>query len=183
MFTLNNNDMETQTLKFENIYNENHAKVLNLINYKLGAKNKETAEEIANDVFIRVHKHLNNYKPEESSLTTWIYNIANNLVIDHYRRKSLDTMHISAMVDSEGKETFEYTSPTLNPEETMVNYEQGQMVANAIEALPVGYRRLTEMFFMEQCSHKEIVQELELPLNTVKVQIMRAKKLLKDFLS
>ena len=92
-------------------------------------------------------------------------------------------MSISAMVDSEGNETFEYTSPTLNPEETMVNYEQGERVAKAIEALPAGYRRLTEMFFMEQCSHKEIVQELDLPIGTVKVQIMRAKALLKDLLS
>jgi RNA polymerase sigma-70 factor (ECF subfamily) len=92
-------------------------------------------------------------------------------------------MSISAMVDGEGKETFDYQSNTLNPEETMVNYEQGERVAKAIEALPEGYRRLTEMFFMEQCSHKEIVQELNIPLNTVKVQIMRAKALLKDLLS
>jgi len=175
--------MQTETLSFDKIYKSNHAKVLNLVNYRLGNKNKEIAQEIANDVFLRVHKHLNNYNPESSSLSTWIFNIANNLIIDHYRRKSLDTLSISAIVDGEGKETFDYTCDTLNPEETMVNYEQGERIAKAIEVLPASYRRLTEMFFIEQRSHKEIVQELNLPLNTVKVQIMRAKAILKDLLS
>lgn len=175
--------MQTETLTFESIYNKNHKKVLNYITYKLGNKNKETAEEIANDVFIRVHKHLNNYKPQESSVSTWIFSIANNLVIDHYRRKSLNTFSVNAATDDEGKEMFDHKANVLDPEQTFVNNESGQLVINAINSLPQSYRRLSEMFFLEECSHQEIVNELNIPLNTLKVQIMRSKAMLRELLS
>jgi len=175
--------MQNKSLTFNNVYAENHAKILNLINYKLGNKERELAEELTNDVFLRVDKHLCNYNSEQSSLTTWIYNIANNIVIDHWRKASLDTFSISLMTDNDGKETFDLPTNTKNPEQLMVNYEQGELVEAAINSLPAGYKRLTEMFFMEQRSHQEIVDELNLPLGTVKGQLHRAKAKLKKFLT
>ena len=172
----------TTTMTFESIYNDNHESILRLINYKLG-NDKETAEELTNDVFLRVDKHLGNYDSNLSSFNTWLYNIAGNIVIDYWRKKSLDTFSISSVTDKDGKETFDAQCKSKNPLEIMVNYEQGEMVQNAIDSLPKGYRRLTEMFFLESCSHKEIQAELDLPNGTVKGKIYRAKNMLRDLLS
>jgi RNA polymerase sigma-70 factor (ECF subfamily) len=183
MSNLNNNTMETSTMSFEKIYNENYSKVLGLVQYKLGNKDFELAEEITNDVFLKVSKHLDNYNKELSSFSTWLYNIAGNTVIDHWRKNSLDTTSIHAMKDDNGKEMFDPRDSNKNPLELMVNNEGGKLVEAAIDSLPSSYRRLSEMFFLEDCSHKEIQDELNIPINTIKVQIHRAKKLLKQFLS
>lgn len=178
--------MQTENLSLETIYKNNHNKVLNFVISKMGYKDKETAEELTQDVFVKANRHLVNYDSNISSMSTWLITIASNIVIDHYRKKKLHTFSIHNEIknqkDSKSK-PLDFPANIKNPEQLMVNNEEGLRVENAINALPKGYRRLTEMFFLEECSHKEIQKELNIPLNTVKVQIMRAKKQLRDILS
>lgn len=165
---------------FNSIYNDNHGMILRFITNKV--HDKLIAEELTNDVFIRVNKHLESYDSNISLMNTWLSNIANRIVIDHWRRKKLETNSIS-QVDSEGKQMFDIKTNDMNPFEILVNNETGLSVTNAIEALPEGYKKISELFFLEQKTHKEIIVELGISLNAVKIKILRARNILKDLLS
>ena len=68
---------------FEKIYTENYEGVLRHINMRV--QDMSVAEELTNDVFMKVHKHLGDYDETKSAIPTWVRFIANNIVIDHFR--------------------------------------------------------------------------------------------------
>ena len=161
---------------FETIYNEHHTSIYHWINGKI--RNVEVAEELANDVFIKVHKHIESYDEEISKVSTWVYNIAKNILIDHLRKKNLPTNSISEMVDDDGNETVFYTDGT-NPFGNMVNDELGSAISEAMSTLPDTYKPIADMFFIQELSHEEITKALDVPMGTVKGYIHRAKELLR----
>ena len=68
---------------FNNIYADNYNKVLGWIRYKVGSI--EVAEELTQDVFMKVHKNLTDFDPDKSAIGTWVMNITKNTIIDHWR--------------------------------------------------------------------------------------------------
>ena len=70
---------------FEIVYKENADDILKYVSFKI--QNFETAQEITNDVFMKVHKHWKNFDRKKSSMRTWIINITKNTVIDYFRMK------------------------------------------------------------------------------------------------
>lgn len=172
-----------ENLNFNNVYTSYHSDVLKMVTFKLGQKNKELAEELTNDVFVKANKHINAYDKEQSTVKTWLFHIANNLIKDQWRRKDLNPLSIEAQLDSEGNEMLQIESNSLTPHEILVNDDLGAKLNGAINSLPDGYRSLSVEFFVNQCSYEEVGDKLELPLNTVKGKLFRARKLLQAALS
>lgn len=172
-----------ETLNFNNVYTSYHSDVLKMVTYKLGQKNKELAEELTNDVFIKANKHIEAYDHEQSTVKTWLFHIANNLITDQWRRKELNALSIEAQLDDEGNEMLQLESTSMTPHDILVNEDLGTKLTGAINSLPDGYRDLSVEFFVNQCSYEEVVDKLELPLNTVKGKLFRARKLLQAALS
>lgn len=166
---------------FNNIYADNYDKVLGWIKYKVGSI--EIAEELAQDVFMKVHNNLTDFDSERSAVGTWIMNITKNTIIDHWRteKKGL-IVSIEEFQDEEGKDLLQ---PTISgdPENDMINNELGDSIMNAIIDLPQKYQTIVDMFLIDQRSHEEISVDLNLPIGSVKAMIHRAKKLLKTRLS
>lgn len=172
-----------ENLSYNNVYSTYHNEVLNMITYKIGQKNKELAEELTNDVFVRVHKHFTEYDSSKSNFKTWLYNIANNIIIDQWRKKKLETTAIESKVDSDGNEFFQVESNSLTPHQIVVNNELGKTIHSAISSLPEIYKILSHKFFIEQCTYDEIVKDTNLGIGTVKGRLSRARKLLQAILS
>jgi len=168
---------------FEEIYktykNEVNAWVLMLI------KNKSEAEEIANDIFMQVHKHLASFDSKQANVRTWLYTITKHRVIDVWRKQKKNDciQHISDYVDDEGNETFQLHSYCDSPQEIMENDEVGTDIQTAISGLSSTYKDIAILFFNEQLSYDEIAERLDIPLGTVKGKINRLKDILQNKLN
>ena len=171
-------------MEFNKIYSEHHDKVLSWVNFKIG--NKEAAEELTSDIFMKVHKNLTEYDAEKSALQTWIMNITKNSIIDYWRteKKGLIVSIGAHQEDdrAESKEVMLYTDFT-NPETNMVNEELGLTIEKAVRSLPQAYQTIVDMFFLKEKSHEEISTDLNVPIGTVKGTIHRAKKMLQKRLT
>ena len=72
-------------------------------------RDSATAEDLAQDAFIRVLNHIDKYRPE-FKLSSWLFKIANNVAIDHLRRRQLDTVSVSGSPHAVSESDVEATS-------------------------------------------------------------------------
>ena len=167
---------------FNKVYADNHKMVLNFINMKVNEFT--TAEELTNDVFMKVYKHLANFDEDKASMSTWVMNIAKNTVIDHYRKAKLETVSVDK--ENENGESGYATWNLLNvaniptPLNKIIGDEIGDMIQGEISSLDGKYKDVADLFFNEELSYEEIADRLMLPLGTVKGQISRARKKLTE---
>ena len=145
-----------------------------------------TAEDLAQDAFIKVLNHIDKYRPE-FKFSSWLFKIANNVAIDHLRRKQLDTVSVSgsphASSQSEVDATsFDIASDDVSPLEALEARELGSSIEKAIGKLRPDYRSCIMLRHVEGRSYEEIAATLDLPLGTVKTYIHRARIELRDLL-
>ena len=133
----------------------------------------EEANDISQEVFIKVYKNLAKYQPEYK-FSTWIMRITTNHVIDYLRKRKQETVNIED-VDYE-------LSSSSNPEREYLEKEQSEIFAKAIGKLPEMYRLPIVLYHIKRFSYQEIADMLNIPLSKVKNRIFRGRRLLKDIL-
>jgi len=138
-------------------------------------KNREDAEEIAQDVFIKAYKYLADFKGA-SKFTTWLYTIVNNTCITFLRRKKL------AIHSLDNEKIFEIAdSPDSGFRANMVEQKSKiEMVTNAIALLGPDDAEIVTLFYKCEQSLEEIARILGLEKNTIKVRLHRARTRLKQ---
>ena len=165
---------------FNEIYTKHYDRVLNVINFRI--KNTETAEDLAAEVFVKIHENLSSFDPSKSTIGTWIGVVTKNCVIDYFRKRKLDSKSMSDLSDDEGKELVVY-SDNYTPETNMINNQLGENIMNAICSLPTNQMNVIDLFMIEDRSHEEVAELLDMPIGTVKATIHRAKEALRNKLS
>jgi RNA polymerase sigma-70 factor (ECF subfamily) len=144
------------------------------------------AEDLAQDAFIKVLNHIDKYRPE-FKFSSWLFKIANNVAIDHLRRRHVDTISMSgsphAVSESEIEATsFEIADSAENALDEIQARELGSTIEKAIGKLRPEYRACILLRHVEGRSYEEIAATLDLPLGTVKTYIHRARIQLRDLL-
>ena len=145
-----------------------------------------TAEDLAQDAFIKVLGNLDKYR-SEFKFSSWLFKIANNVAIDHLRRRQLDTIsmdgspHAQTAADMEAT-SFDVGSEDESPLEALESKELGSSIERAIAALRPEYRSCIMLRHVEGRSYEEIAATLDLPLGTVKTYIHRARHQLREAL-
>lgn len=132
----------------------------------------QRAEDVAQDVFVKVWKKLPDYRGQ-ASFTTWLYRITVNTAIDATRRKQVDTTPLEEW----------HPSSVPSPEEDHLRASRREQVQAAIASLPEGARAALVLREYEQLSYKEIAQSLGIPIGTVMSRLNYARKALRDRLS
>lgn len=138
-----------------------------------------TAEDLAQDTFIKVLNHIDKYRPE-FKFSSWLFKIANNLTIDHLRRRRVDTISIEGAPDAVTAEsaratTIAVVSGNESPLEELESRELGTAIERAIGKLRPEYRACIMLRHVEDKSYEEIAEIVKLPLGTVKTYIHRAR--------
>ena len=141
-------------------------------------RNQADAEDISQEVFLKVHEKLGTFH-QESKLSTWIAKIAYNQALSHLRTR--DILHNSVDVEDEAFRE-QITGEGTSPAQQLETRELKTLVHNAIEQLPQPYRTLIDLFHIQEMSYAEIVEISDLPEGTVKSYLFRGRKLLKDAL-
>jgi RNA polymerase sigma-70 factor (ECF subfamily) len=142
-------------------------------------RDRESAEELAQDTFLKALNHIDRYRPE-FKLSSWLFKIANNVAIDYLRKRRLATVSVSgapnAATASEIEATsFELASGEPTALDAMASRELGSTIEQAIAGLRPEYRSCILMRHVEGRSYEEIATTLDLPLGTVKTYIHRAR--------
>ncbi|MCQ4726786.1 sigma-70 family RNA polymerase sigma factor [Anaerotignum faecicola] len=133
----------------------------------------EDANDIAQEVFIKVYKNISKYSPE-FKFSTWIIKIATNSVIDFRRKKKPECIDIDDMVfEPSGNET---------PETSYIEGEGKRELSSAIEKLPDMYKVPIVLYHIEDMSYQEISEAVGISLSKVKNRIFRGRKILKDII-
>jgi RNA polymerase sigma-70 factor (ECF subfamily) len=149
-------------------------------------RDSTAAEDLAQDAFIKVLNHIDKYRPE-FKFSSWLFKIANNIAIDHLRRRQLDTISIdgspNAMTASELEATsFDIADSSENALDELASKELGNAIEQAIGKLRPEYRNCIMLRHVEGRSYEEIAATLDLPLGTVKTYIHRARHQLREAL-
>ena len=142
-------------------------------------RDRETAEDLAQETFIKVLNNLDRYSPE-FKFSSWLFKIANNLTIDHLRRRRVDTISIEGAPDAVTAESARATSIAVvsageSPLEELESKELGTAIERAIGKLRPEYRACIMLRHVEDKSYEEIAEIVKLPLGTVKTYIHRAR--------
>jgi RNA polymerase sigma-70 factor (ECF subfamily) len=149
-------------------------------------RDSTAAEDLAQDSFIKVLNHIDKYRPE-FKFSSWLFKIANNIAIDHLRRRQLDTISMDgsphAMTASDVEATsFDIVDTSENALDELASRELGGAIEQAIGKLRPEYRNCIMLRHVEGRSYEEIAATLDLPLGTVKTYIHRARHQLRDAL-
>jgi RNA polymerase sigma-70 factor, ECF subfamily len=142
-------------------------------------RDNETAEDLAQETFIKVLNNIDRYRPE-FKFSSWLFKIANNLTIDHLRRRRVETISIEGAPDAVTSESARATSIAVvsqdeSPLEELESRELGTAIERAIGKLRPEYRACIMLRHVEDKSYEEIAEIVKLPLGTVKTYIHRAR--------
>ncbi|AZI66475.1 sigma-70 family RNA polymerase sigma factor [Kaistella daneshvariae] len=134
-------------------------------------QDEHVADEITVSVFSKVLSKLDLYDPN-FQFKTWILTIAQNTIIDYWRKKSRE--------NEDTTDSFEgfKNQLALSPEELLISEEDQKQILSSIESLDANYQDIIQLRFFEEKSIKEISEELNITVANTKIRIMRAKKLL-----
>jgi RNA polymerase sigma-70 factor (ECF subfamily) len=141
--------------------------------------NREDAEDLTQEVFVRVYKNLNKFKGN-SQLSTWIYRIAHNVCIDRYRKSKIAAISLSQPKGPDDERELDVPADDPSPEQQTLRREQQKYLLEAISRLKPKYRTVIVLRDIQQHSYDEIAEILNLPLGTVKSHINRGRAALRE---
>lgn len=138
-------------------------------------KNREDAEEVAQDVFIKAYKYLADFRGA-SKFSTWLYTIVNNTCISFLRKKKLEIHSL----ENDGVFEVADSRDSGFRADLVEQKSRHTMVGNAISMLNPDDAEIITLFYKNEQSLDEIAQILGLEVNTAKVRLHRARTRLKE---
>lgn len=141
--------------KGEEIYKEYHEKVLHLIYGKIN--NYTLAEDLTSDVFVKVFSKLDTFDASKASISTWIYRIAQNTVIDYFRTRKVYS------------EVPEEIAEESNIDDELLNNETLDALADALSELPERDRDLIILHYYHNLTLKEAAERLGMSYSNAKL--------------
>jgi RNA polymerase sigma-70 factor, ECF subfamily len=151
--------------------------------------NPSTAEELAQEVFLRVYRSRTSYEPS-AKFTTWLYRIATNLAVNHARDTRHERPENTVRLDEPDRETgttLDLADNSLTVEEQILKRERLAAIRSRVNALPERQRVAVIMHKYQQMDYREIAGVLKLSESATKSLLFRAyetlREQLKEFVS
>ena len=163
-------EIEDKEDLIDEIMNKYGQEVLQLV-YSY-VNNKEVAEDLTQDIFVKCYKSLHTYKGN-SNLKTWLWRIAINHCKDY-----LKSWYNKKVIVTEDDFTY-MESQKESVEQTVIQNAEDRELASAVMNLPIKYREVIYLFYYEELSIKEIAIVIDVKENTIKTRMKKAKELLK----
>ena len=136
---------------------------------------KEDVEDICLESFQKAFSQLASYN-SEYKFSTWIYRIARNTAFDHMSRHDREKNNMpTRSINEDFAELKELPAAMHNPEEDIINQQEYDKWLTNIEKLKDDYKTVAKMNLIDNFGYKEIADALDMPINTVKTKIRRAK--------
>lgn len=159
---------------FREILDSYQGRVYNQAFRMLGSH--EDAEEATQDVFLRIHRSLTDFRGD-SKLSTWIYRITANVCINRMRKTRMDTIGLDEPFDVDGRTAIEFIADeSHNPEIQRESEEMAELVRTQVRRLPPKWAMALSLHHFDDLSYDEIAEAMKIPRATVATYIFRARK-------
>ncbi len=155
------------------IFHRHHATVYRFSRQMLGSK--EAAEDVTQDVFVALTKSAGRFNPEVASLSTYLYGIARNLVLQRYKRRRA---RIEVNIDAAAGEHEAAFATSSDPAETLARAHATRQLRLAILRLPVHYREVVVLCELNGLSYEDAATIAGCPVGTVRSRLSRARQIL-----
>jgi RNA polymerase sigma-70 factor, ECF subfamily len=146
------------------------------------ARNTAAAEDLAQEVFLRVYRSRGNYEAS-AKFTTWLYRIATNLAVNHARDTRHERPEVTVSLDEPDEDsgtTLELPDGNLTAEQAMVRRERLLAIRRKVEALPEQQRLAVIMHKYQQMDYKQIAEVLKKSESATKSLLFRAYETLRE---
>lgn len=139
--------------------------------------NSQDAQDMAQQTFIKVFENIEKIDLDRE-LKSWIYTVATNLCRSLYRKKREVNFSDLEGPDSEDEGSTEnyFEDNNVDVSGDVEQRELKEKVSKALEKLPEKYRVVLNLYYIEEFSYEEMAEMLEIPLNTVRTHLRRAKE-------
>ena len=135
--------------------------------------NKEIADDLLQDTFVKIWKHIDGFDSSRGTLFTWMLNIARNQAIDYLRSSSYKSQSLNVNIDLYTLH-LEYKNSNNVSEIEVKDFKN-----KALHQLPPKYVEVIDLILFYGCTHEQTAQILKLPLGTVKTRIRKGLNTLK----
>ena len=170
----------TQTPSFDALYEQYGSRVLNVI-YRM-TSNRAVAEELHQDVWMRVYQNLDRFEAR-ADIFTWIYRIAVNRSLNHLKQEKrrrwidlLDRTVGEVLTEDNVDQTMMVRPPAQRPDRAVEDEQLARHLWDAIQKLDPMYRVPIVLFHYEEQSYQEIADTMGLSMAAVQARIFRARK-------
>jgi RNA polymerase sigma-70 factor (ECF subfamily) len=146
------------------------------------ARNTAAAEDLAQEVFLRVYRSRQTYEAS-AKFTTWLYRIATNLAVNHARDTRHERPEVTVSLDEPDEETgttLDVADGTVTAEEALVRRERMLAIRSKVEALPERQKLAVIMHKYQQMDYKQIAEVLKLSESATKSLLFRAYETLRE---
>ena len=146
------------------------------------ARNSAAAEDLAQEVFLRVYRSRESYEAS-AKFTTWLYRIATNLAVNHARDTRYERPEVTVSLDEPDEETgttIEVADSNLTAEQAMMRRERLLAIRRKVEALPELQRLAVIMHKYQQMDYKQIAEVLNKSESATKSLLFRAYETLRE---
>jgi len=133
----------------------------------------DAAEDLTQDVFIRIYKTLDQYDPKQGDLANWLMRLARNLIIDDYRHRQRNPQN--SMADAVDDHQYHLRAVGTSAHKEVERKELAAQVQKGIDKLPEDLRTCVILRDIEEMTYAEIVEVLQIPEGTVKSRINRGR--------
>ena len=143
--------------------------------------NTAAAEDLAQEVFLRVYRSRGNYEPS-AKFSTWLYRIATNLAVNHARDSRHERPEVTVSVDEPDQETglaLDLRDTSLSAEEAILRRERMAAIRQRVQALPERQRTAVVMHKYQQMDYRQIAEVLKLSESATKSLLFRAYETLR----
>lgn len=159
--------MKTETITAEDLYLQFHDKVAAYVAGKV--ENRHDAEDLVSTVFLKAYQKLDSYDANKASLSTWIYTISHNAVVDYYRTRR-QTVQFADYMEAEDFAAEE-------PDEAL------ERLADALEQLKEKERDLVILHYYKGCTLKKVAELMGMSYINAKVIHKKALTALRNIFS
>jgi RNA polymerase sigma-70 factor, ECF subfamily len=135
--------------------------------------NVDGAEDLTQDVFIRIYRTLDQYDAKQGDLSNWLMRLARNLIIDDYRHRQRNPQN--TMADAVDDHSYHLRAAGTSAHREIERKELASQVQEGIDKLPPDLRTCVILRDIEELTYQEIVDVLKIPDGTVKSRINRGR--------
>jgi RNA polymerase sigma factor (sigma-70 family) len=140
-------------------------------------RNREEAEEAAQDAFIRAYNALNRFEGK-SRFSTWFYRILYNVCLTRAAKRKAAPIQLEYDDSIEQNEAEFFVEPS-----EAIDFETQDIIGfvkKTMDTLPTKYQTILSLFYFQELSHEEIGEVTQLPIGTIKTHLFRARSLLQQ---
>lgn len=145
---------------------------------RIGGGTKESVEDVVQNIFIKAYVNIQSFRRDQK-FSSWLYGIAHNECIDYWRRNK---KHAGISLD-ENLELAAVLSSGEDIEKDLFRKEEGERLRKVLELLPLKFREVLVLRYLEDKDYEEIGDILKKPVSTVGTLLHRAKSRLKKLIS